>query len=145
MINKDTKRTSKILLLNGDRVLLLYSDRLKKYHLPGGHLKLGETYKKGLYREVKEETNLDIKSCRPVFKKMNFLLYIGYVKRGLLRLSDEHSKFVWAKIEDAHKYELCNFTKRDIKGLQKFWFNKHKNKSCITDEEEIKYLDENLH
>jgi 8-oxo-dGTP pyrophosphatase MutT (NUDIX family) len=145
MINKDTKRTSKILLLNGDKVLLLYSDKLRKYHLPGGHLKLGETYKGGVYREVKEETNLDIKTCRPVFKKFNFVLYLGYPKSGLLRLSEEHSKYVWAKIEDAHKYELCNFTKKDIKGLQKYWSNKHKNKPCNYQEEDINYIDENLH
>jgi 8-oxo-dGTP pyrophosphatase MutT (NUDIX family) len=145
MINKDTKRTSKILLLNGDKVLLLYSDKLRKFHLPGGHLKLGETYKACVYREVKEETNLDIKTCRPVFKKFNFVLYLGYPKGGSLRLSEEHSKYVWAKIEDAHKYELCNFTKKDIKGLQRYWSNKHKNKPCNYQEEDINYIDENLH
>lgn len=32
------------------------------YSIPGGHLELGETFEDGIIREVKEETDLDIKN-----------------------------------------------------------------------------------
>jgi len=33
----------------------------KKYSIPGGHLELGETFEAGAIREIKEETDLNIK------------------------------------------------------------------------------------
>lgn len=120
MDSDDTNRVSKILILDRGRVLLLMSSKLKKFTLPGGHIKKNETFTQGLKREVKEETGLNISWAKIIFSKPNFTLYKGGVYTGKVQLSDEHDGFIWAKIEDAHKYPLCNYTKRDIFGLQKW-------------------------
>jgi 8-oxo-dGTP pyrophosphatase MutT (NUDIX family) len=125
----DTNRISKILILDKGRVLLLMSKHLKKFHLPGGHIHKNETFTQGLHREVKEETNLRISWCKIIFSKPYFTLYKGGVYAGTIKLSDEHEGYVWAKIEHAHKYPLCKFTKKDIFGLQKYWKNLKSKKS----------------
>ena len=52
------------LIENGDKLLL--QNRVKNdwrgYTLPGGHVELGESFVDACIREVKEETNLDIKN-----------------------------------------------------------------------------------
>lgn len=121
MDNIDTNRISKILILDKNKVLLLMSKKLKKFHLPGGHIQVNETFTQGLKREVKEETNLKISWCKIIYSKPNFTLYKGGVYAGLIKLSEEHDGYIWAKIEKAHKYPLCKYTKRDIAGLQKHW------------------------
>lgn len=121
MDENDTSKVSKILILDRGRVLLLMSSRLKKFTLPGGHIKTNETFTQGLKREVKEETGLNISWNKIIFSKPNFTLYKGGVYTGRVQLSEEHEGFIWAKIEDAHKYPLCNYTKRDIFGLQRWW------------------------
>lgn len=56
------------LIENGDKLLL--QNRVKNdwrgYTLPGGHVELGESFVDACIREVKEETNLDIKNPRLV-------------------------------------------------------------------------------
>jgi ADP-ribose pyrophosphatase YjhB (NUDIX family) len=38
----------------------------QRYSIPGGHLELGETFEQGAIREIKEETNLDIKNPKVI-------------------------------------------------------------------------------
>lgn len=134
MDNIDTDRISKILIMNKGRVLLLMSKRLKKFHLPGGHVQKNETFTQGLKREVKEETNLKISWYKIVYSKPNITLYKGGVYTGSLKLSDEHDGYIWAKIEDAHKYPLCKFTKKDINGLQIYWKRMKSRKKHLIDD-----------
>ena len=121
MENEDTTKIAKILIVDKGKVLLLKSKRLQKFHLPGGHIHINESFSQGLRREVKEETGLYVSWCKIIFSKFNFKLYKGGVYPGVVKISDEHDGFVWAKIEQAHIYNLCNFTKRDIAWLQKNW------------------------
>ena len=128
MDNIDSDKISKILIIDKGKVLLLKSKRLQKFHLPGGHIHKNESFTQGLRREVFEETGLYISWCKIVFSKFNFKLYKGGVYPGIVKISDEHDGFVWATIETAHKYNLCNFTKRDIGWLQINWENFKKRK-----------------
>lgn len=121
MEDLDTNRISKIFIIDRGKVLLLMSKKLKKFHLPGGHIQQNETFTQGLKREVKEETNLRLSWYKIIYAKPNYTLYKGGAYAGLIKLSDEHDGYIWAKIEHAHKYPLCKFTKRDIIGLQKYW------------------------
>ena len=126
----DSDKISKILIVDKGKVLLLKSKRLQKFHLPGGHIYKNESFTQGLRREVVEETGLYISWCKIIFSKVNFKLYKGGVYPGVVKISDEHDGFVWAKIETAHKYNLCNFTKRDIAWLQIDWEN-YKNRKRL--------------
>ena len=45
-----------------NEILLIKSPKFNgKYIVPGGHIEIGETMEEALKREIKEETNLDIK------------------------------------------------------------------------------------
>lgn len=121
MNNTDVNKVSKIMIINGDKVLLLMSKTLKKFHFPGGHLEENESYTHALLREVKEETGLSLAWYKIVYTKPNFCLYKGGAYPSRIKLSSEHDSYVWAKIEDAHKYPLCNLTKKDIGRLQLGW------------------------
>ncbi len=45
----------------------------KMWHIPGGHIRFGETFEQALIREVKEETGLDIKKGKILWIEENFL------------------------------------------------------------------------
>jgi len=47
----------------------------QKYSIPGGHLDLGETFEAGAIREIKEETDLDVKNPRVIAITNNLETY----------------------------------------------------------------------
>ena len=94
----DTKTVAKVILLDGDKVLLLKrSGYVKKFandwDLPGGHLKQNENLIKGLKRDVFEETGIKIKD--PVFFKNieNIHFFIANYNFQEIKLSDEHTEY----------------------------------------------------
>ena len=56
---EDTKKVSKILVIKNSRVLLLFSKRLKKYHLPGGHVQEDENFLKQLKENCSRKQEYD--------------------------------------------------------------------------------------
>jgi len=75
------------------------------YSIPGGHLELGETFEAGAIREIKEETNLDIKNPQVIAITNNLETYrqdgLHYISIALLvkNFSGE------LKIMEPHKCE----------------------------------------
>lgn len=59
-----------IYIVNNDRILLVEHPRYKMWVPPGGHIELDENPEEALYREVAEETGLDVEilSTRPSLK-----------------------------------------------------------------------------
>lgn len=115
----DTNRVSKIFIMRGDSILLLHSRHLNKWHLPGGHIHEDESYETGLKREVEEETGCKLKfyhKIKPI--RNNICLYIGKLYTGPIRISDEHTKYVWVPLDEALNLHVCKFTFRDIRFLQ---------------------------
>lgn len=51
-----TRKASRAIVLNGENILLLYTERYHDYSLPGGGIDDGESNIDGLVRELKEET-----------------------------------------------------------------------------------------
>lgn len=132
----DTNRVAKIFLLRGDKILLLRSNQLNKWHLPGGHIQQGETYEQGLKREILEETGCELKyyhrirSVRP-----NVYLYVGALKNHNITLSSEHNKYMWISWKTALNCDVCRFTRRDIRYLQTI-FNAVKRYTITNDSNE---------
>lgn len=115
----DTLNVAKIFIMKGDSVLLLLSKKLNKWHLPGGHLEVGESFASGLRREVKEETGQDLKYFHFIQQKPNGKLYIGQLKDNVIHIrEDEHDDFKWVKIDHLQNERLCKFTLRDVRYLQ---------------------------
>ncbi|WP_426357903.1 NUDIX hydrolase [Pseudocolwellia sp. HL-MZ19] len=50
------RNAARAIVLNGEDILLLYTQRYHDYTLPGGGIDDGETHEEGLIRELQEET-----------------------------------------------------------------------------------------
>lgn len=114
-----TNKVSKIFIMRGENILLLFSNHLNKWHLPGGHIEVGETFEQGLKREVREETGIDLKFYHKIRQPQSHIcLYIGCLQPGTIRLSNEHSKHIWVPLYKSLNLDVCKFTYRDIMYLQ---------------------------
>ena len=51
-----TRKATRAIVIKGEDILLLYTERYHDYSLPGGGVDDGETIVEGLIRELKEET-----------------------------------------------------------------------------------------
>lgn len=61
-----TRLATRSIALQGNHILLLYTERYEDYSLPGGGLDLGEDKIEGLIRELREETGAQgIKNIEP--------------------------------------------------------------------------------
>ncbi|KKP79547.1 MAG: nucleotide exchange factor GrpE [Candidatus Moranbacteria bacterium RIFOXYC12_FULL_36_13] len=87
-----------------------------KWDIPGGLLEAGETIEKALKREIKEETGLEVeigpvirvsefpKETKQFKKEKRSLRFIAYCQGNTeVKLSDEHSEFLWLEIDEAVK------------------------------------------
>jgi len=98
-----------------------------KWICPGGKLELGETIEDGIVREVREETNLEIRLTVPLipFERIVkegeetklHVIYIDYVAEwvgGELKPASDVGQGVWVRKEDISKMwtELHDDTKR---------------------------------
>ena len=82
--------------------------------VPGGCLELGESLEEGLFREVKEETNLDIKNPKFFDVRANIhmvypnqdevyytdIVYVVTEFSGELKPDKESTKLVWFKLDE---------------------------------------------
>lgn len=61
-----TRLATRSIAIQGDNILLLYTERYEDYSLPGGGLDEGEDRVEGMMRELSEETGArDIKNIKP--------------------------------------------------------------------------------
>jgi 8-oxo-dGTP diphosphatase len=96
-------------LIEKDKFLLLKRNKAPFiWSPPGGRLLKDEDPVKGLQREVKEETNLEIEVIAPVNTwfgnwegwPLLSIDYLAKVTSGELQLSSEHSEAIWVTIDD---------------------------------------------
>ncbi len=109
--------TVKGIVIYDDKVLILKrvrpsSDGLGYWELPGGGLEYGETPHQALIRELKEETNLDIKILKPVYTftaiRENYqTVGIGFLcipTNNHVTISNEHTDYLFADKEELKDY-----------------------------------------
>ena len=95
----DSKKVAKVIIIDkSGRVLMLkrsnYVDKFAgEWDLPGGHIQIGEDFDTGMQREVKEETNLDIKKTTFVDKIQNLSFYMCKYDEKPIKVSHEHTGF----------------------------------------------------
>lgn len=129
--------TTAVFIVNGGSVLLVNHPRYDKWLPPGGHIELDEDPEQALYREIEEETglNVELMTTKPSFASPgtkfmptpNFmdvheanpphrhigLTYFALSNTRDARLSDEHKELAWvaeANLEDS-KYSLSEAIK----------------------------------
>ena len=106
-----------------------------KWDLPGGDLDFGEDAIKGITREIKEETGLEIENIKPfdveshINNKNEFWVTIAYTAKiksdkihpdrnfCRVKLSFEHNDFKWVTKEEFLKLESSEKLKRFVKNL----------------------------
>lgn len=96
----------KAVIKNGNKYLILKRSPTSQtypshWDFPGGKLEAGESAKKGVEREVKEETNLNVKAIKPVFAFTEelsktphiFIVYLCEKISGKIKLSHDHTEY----------------------------------------------------
>lgn len=91
-----------------------------KYGVPGGKIDLGETAENALYREIKEETNLNINNVSFVvmqdsvfseeFHQPKHFIFLNYKcftnNANEIILNDEAHEYIWVNKEKALELDL---------------------------------------
>lgn len=126
------------------QILFLKSNKWKgQYGIPSGKLEYGEDINKGLKREIKEETNLEVHDIKfllnqeiiepkDFFKKSHFisLNHICKTKNINIKLNHEAQTYIWVKANNALKLNLNDPTKKLIQYYLKL---KNRDKIIIKD------------
>ena len=116
-----------------DKVLMQLRTDYNQWGFPGGSMELGESFEETAMRELKEETNLDIKEMKlikvlsgkdtyreyPNGDKLYDITALFVITKydGELRVNDDESKkFGWFSINDLPK----NMTQHTINYIEKF-------------------------
>ena len=90
------------------------------WELPGGKVEKGEFFADALVREIKEETNLDvnvgdfaeaIQNDYMHKRTVQVMMYLCDVK-GEVKISDEHTDWMWADLEKIKSLEISTSLKK---------------------------------
>lgn len=126
------------------KVLLIRSSKWgERWHIPGGHVELGESCEDANKREILEETGLDVDKVEYIgFQEANapeffhrkahfiFLDYTAHTCGGELKESREMSEWVWVDPKEAltdPKYKIDPYTATTINYFIKHFENKSAN------------------
>jgi 8-oxo-dGTP pyrophosphatase MutT (NUDIX family) len=126
-----------VFIVHGGKVLLVNHPRYNKWIPMGGHIELDEDPEEALFREIKEETGLEVEilSKKPEIDQHDTkfiytpryidvheasaphkhiaLVYFAKAKNNKHRLSDEHKAIKWLSLKDLgkSKYALSESVK----------------------------------
>lgn len=90
------------------------------WELPGGKVEEGEFFADALVREIKEETNLDVEIgdfCEavqndyPHKRTVQIMMYLVDAE-GEVKISDEHTEFMWASLEKIKTLKISTSLKK---------------------------------
>ncbi len=113
---------------DADEILILKRHPKSKtdpdtWELPGGKVEPGEFFTDALVREIKEETNLDVKVgdfCEAIQndymhkRTVQIMMYLNDVE-GEIKISDEHTDWMWASIAKIKTLEVSTSLNKLLK------------------------------
>jgi 8-oxo-dGTP diphosphatase len=118
--------TMRGIIKNDDNEILILKRQPKSktdpemWELPGGKVEKGEHFTTALVREIKEETNLDADVgdfCEAVQndymhkRTVQVIMYLENIK-GEVKISDEHTDWMWAGLEKIKSLEISTSLKK---------------------------------
>lgn len=89
-----------------------------KYDIPGGRVEMGEPFREGLLREVREETGLEVTIGEPIFVGEWFpiikgvktqivaIFFVCIPEPGVITLSIDHDDYRWVTVEQARQLPI---------------------------------------
>ena len=94
----------------------------RKWELPGGKIEKCEFFDEALIREVKEESNLDVKVgdfCEAVqddYPHKRTVQLVMYSKdiSGDVKISDEHDDWMWASVDEIKALDITSSLEKII-------------------------------
>lgn len=118
---------AKSFIINDGKLLVLKraSNDVQKpniWELPGGRLEIGEDPIKGIQRETKEETGIEVEVLHPInirhFSRddgqtITMLIFLCKALNNNVNLSKEHSDFDWIPLENC-KEKLTDFFHKEV-------------------------------
>ena len=93
------------------------------WELPGGKVEKGEFFTDALIREIKEETNLDVKvgdfaeAVQNDYmhkRTVQLIMYLEDIK-GEVKISEEHTEWMWASLDKIKTLEISTSLKKVLK------------------------------
>lgn len=90
------------------------------WELPGGKVEKGEHFADALVHEIKEETSLDVKVgdfCEAIQndyshkRTVQLMMYLEEIE-GEVKISEEHTDYIWASIDKIKTLELSSSFKK---------------------------------
>lgn len=123
----------KAIIFKGDKFLILrrsekemkssYLNKYEHWDLPGGSVHFHENSTEGLFREIYEETALNVKLIKPirvfdVIKNqihMTIITYMCQYGSGEVVLSEEHEEYFWLTLKEAEEMKVPKWMIKDIK------------------------------
>lgn len=102
-----------------DKFLIMRVNKTSYYHIPGGHIEIGEDSKTGVIREIKEEIGCDVKEAKLFAIQENF-----WKRKGKLCHGIEFYYIINPNLELPMKdYEQIENDKGEEKLLEFKWVN----------------------
>ena len=110
---------------NEDKILIVKRHPKSKtdpemWELPGGKVEKGEHFVDALVREIKEETDLDCEVgdfCEAVQndymhkRTVQLMMYLTEIE-GNVKISEEHTEFMWASLDELKTLEISSSLKK---------------------------------
>jgi len=100
-----------------------------KWEFVGGKLENGEGIVNNLYREVKEETGLDLDGKMIFLGDYKFkrrdghyvvgLRFVARTKKEMIKLSQDHTDYAWITLDEAKNYDLIGGLDNELKQAAK--------------------------
>ena len=122
-----------IILNERNKVLLIKRSEDDRYspgrwEFPGGKLEEGENVTEALRKEIFEETGLQMTTSSTLvhsesevltsgpYKGLVYVVLVGLAKVAddKVRLSEEHSDYVWVNYESISEYKITDITKNTV-------------------------------
>ena len=125
-MKRDYGLTMRGIIKNSDGEILVLKRHPKSrtdpdtWELPGGKVEKGEFFDDALVREIKEETNLDVTVgdfCEAIQndyshkRTVQLMMYLDCIE-GSVKISEEHTEFMWASIEKIKELEISTSLKK---------------------------------
>lgn len=110
---------ARALIIKNNQILLAKGKGLKRTFLPGGHIKIRESAKESLNRELQEEIGIRVKVEKYLDAieysfgigdnyqhEINHIFLVDLLDDKTIESKESHLEFLWVKVSELKKYNL---------------------------------------